>query len=988
MQDSIQSAKNKHVSRTHGIIRRKPLAQALSRATAVGIGLCGLFAVQCALAAPPAWDCRMAPDGRGWQCLKDGEPVADQAPATAAEITPAASPAQPAATPTPIPVPEPLPESLSDPSQPAASTAPAPPDVTTPVAPPAPATRPPVGSAVAPAARPPADALAIPDDRPAVDAEPLAAPDPQRQTPPAAALAVPTPATDRPPTASAFEQPGELPELTAPAMQPSPAAPPQAARPEASTTAQTTGQPSVQQGTAEQPAAAGIPSAYLASIDAGIEWGVCTAATGTRPVVTPGARPSQGGPIEITADTAVAELTPEQAEFSGKVRMTQDDLSLQAEHLTLNRRSGEVNASGGFLLTQPDIRFAGHNAAYQLTTRAAQVEQASYRIPAIRARGDAERAAFLGNGISQFDGISYTTCAPGDSAWLLTADELELDQNEGFGTARHASLRFLGVPLLYAPTFTFPIDNRRRSGVLVPTVGYSGNTGVDVSVPYYLNLAENYDLTLTPRLMSKRGLLLGSEFRYLTESSRGTLAVDLLPDDQERTTGSSTRGAVSLLSHTRFDARTTADLRVNYISDSDYLDDLGSSLAATSATHLERAGELRYYGDTWDLLGRVQYYQTIDDDILLADRPYSRLPQLLIDLEHPGGPAGLTYHLDGEYANFYRRDSVRGHRVDLAPAISLPFGESWWFLKPKVGARYTTYRLTDQTAGLDDSPSHLTGLFSLDSGLYYDRGINYFGSAATQTLEPRLYYLYVPSSDQDDHPLFDTAELDFNFDNLFRENRFNGADRIADANQVTLALTSRIYGEASGEELLRASLGQILYFEDRNVTLPDQAKGDDSSSAVVAELAAQLGGGWRSRAGVQWDPHDGSNGTIDQALAQISYRDDRRHVFNAAYRLRDGVTRQTDLAFYWPVNERFSLIGRHNYSLQDNRLLEALAGVEYGKCCWRVRALLRKYTDSNGDDHNLAFMLQLELNGLGRLGDDIDSTLERGVYGYRNDDDD
>ncbi|MCB1788215.1 MAG: LPS assembly protein LptD, partial [Gammaproteobacteria bacterium] len=222
-------------------------------------------------------------------------------------------------------------------------------------------------------------------------------------------------------------------------------------------------------------------------------------------------------------------------------------------------------------------------------------------------------------------------------------------------------------------------------------------------------------------------------------------------------------------------------------------------------------------------------------------------------------------------------------------------------------------------------------------------------------------------------------------DNLFRENRFNGPDRFGDANQLTLALTSRVFSDQSGAELLRASIGQTLYFADREVTLPGETVREDNSSAFVGEIAAALGGGWRARAGIQWDPNADDGGNVDQGLAQITYHDQDRRTLNLAYRLRDEVTEQTDLAFVWPVNDRWSVIGRHNHSLQDDRLLEALLGVEYGRCCWRVRALARQYTDGTGDDHNLGFFLQLELNGLGRLGDDIDEVLDTSIYGYRTD---
>lgn len=731
------------------------------------------------------------------------------------------------------------------------------------------------------------------------------------------------------------------------------------------------------------------PAAFAGALDAGIDWNSCriidlpSAAATADPEIG-----SLNAPISITADAVTAELDPETATFSGDVQLIQGSLELRAEQLKLDRISGQVTASGGILLSEPALRVAGSDASYQLKTRQGEINQASYRIPAIHARGDAVYAALIGDGVSRYRNISYTTCGPDSDDWLIEAKALELDHDEGLGTAKQAKLRFLGVPLLYVPTFTFPIDDRRRSGLLIPSIGYSNKTGADVSVPYYLNLAPNYDLTLVPRVLSKRGLMLGGEFRFLTDNTSGQLAAEFLSDDREIKVGDTRRGSASLTTQTWFNDRAEAALRLNYVSDSDYFNDFGGSLAATSATHVERTGEVAYHANTWDLVGRAQYYQTIDDTLAPVDRPYSRLPQLLLDLEDPDGLLGTTYHLDAEYVNFYRRDSVRGQRVDLFPAISLPLGDAWRYLEPKVGARYTGYRLRDAAPGANDAPSHLSGLFSVDGGLYFDRSASYFDTAATHTLEPRLYYLLVPSDNQDDQPVFDTAALDFNFDNLFRENRFAGADRFGDANQLTLALTSRMLGDASGEELLRASIGQILYFDDREVGLPGEPIGDDSNSALVAEIDAALGGGWRSRAGLQWDPHDGSNGTIEQALAQINYRDRTRdRMFNASYRLRDGVIQQTDLAAIWPINENFSLIGRHNYSLRDDRLLEALAGIEYGQCCWRLRAIVRRYATGTADDLNTAFLLQLELNGLGRLGANIDSALERGIYGYRSDDD-
>ena len=721
-------------------------------------------------------------------------------------------------------------------------------------------------------------------------------------------------------------------------------------------------------------------------LDTGIDWERCGPAAGTAAFLT--AAPDSGlAPtvIEAEADAAELDRDTDSALLTGNVRFFYGAQTLAADRVVYNRGEGRVTAEGDVLLQRPDARLAGNHLEMQIDGQSGTLTAAEYRVPAINARGTADRAEFGGNRVSRYANITYTTCRPGNDDWLLQADALELDHIEGVATADAATLRFLGVPIAYLPRFTFPIDDRRRSGVLVPSVGYSSNTGADISVPYYLNLAPNYDLTLVPRVMSKRGIALGGEFRFLTPQHQGTAVAEVVPHDREYLDGTA-RGSASLLTHSAWGQRLEGDIRFNYASDDDYVADLGDSLAATSLRQLERTGELNYFGNDWRLLGRVQHYQTLDRDITIAERPYARLPQVLLTLQHPDGVGGLTYHLRGEYVYFEKEGGVDGHRLDINPGVSLPLRRPWGYLEPKLAARYTRYELDDLslTSLSDDAPDRSVGIFSLDSGLNFERRASLFGISTRQTLEPRLYYLYASHTEQDDLPVFDTTELDFNFDNLFRENRFNGADRHGDANRLTVALQSRTLASATGAEILKASLGQIFYFRDRKVTLPTGALDEDDRSAVVSELSARLSANWRVRGGVQWDPDD----DFQQGLAQLHYSDGRDRVFNAAYRYRDNLLEQTDVAALWPLSPATSLIARWYYSQRENRTLEALAGIQYGRCCWRVRAVVRRFTDSDTDQYNTAFMLQLELNGLGSLGNDIDSLLERGIYGYqvRNDD--
>jgi len=561
-----------------------------------------------------------------------------------------------------------------------------------------------------------------------------------------------------------------------------------------------------------------------------------------------------------------------------------------------------------------------------------------------------------------------------------------LNKNTGVGEAKNVSVSFKGVPFFYLPYLTFPIDDRRKSGVLTPTIGTSDSAGADISVPYYFNIAPHMDATITPRIMSKRGLMLGGEFRYLAENFSAELRGEVLPNDREQKSGGNEdRGAFSIKARSTPAERWRYDLNINHISDENYLDDFGGSLAAVSTRHQERRGDIRYQGDGWNFLGRVQNYQTIDTTIATNSQPYDRLPQLLVTMNKPNQALGLTYHLNAEYVSFGHNSDTKiaGDRINLRPGVSLPLRNSWGFLTPKVTIDHTSYKLDNQTAGLDNSPSRTLPTLSLDGGLIFERETNLFDSALTQTLEPRLFYLYTPEEDQSEIPDFDTAEYDFSFANLFRENRFSGSDKIGDANQLTTAVTTRFLETESGRELAQASIGQIFYFRDRDVQLQSSSSttANDSSSSVVAAISANLGNNWRANAALQWNPHQDDNAT-EKGSAGIHYKDSANRIVNASYRYTSGTIEQTDVSARWPITHNLTAVGRWNYSLLFNETMEKFAGIEYSNCCWTTRFVARDYKSSVDDEGNLAFFIQLELKGLTSIGDKVDRFLERGILGY------
>ncbi|MGD8999014.1 MAG: LPS assembly protein LptD [Granulosicoccaceae bacterium] len=693
-------------------------------------------------------------------------------------------------------------------------------------------------------------------------------------------------------------------------------------------------------------------------------------------------------PIDVDAENATVAQEGVST-FTGNVNLKRADQRLRADRVDYDRDNETVTATGAVVLRDNELEIKSGEAKLDLVRDTGEINDANYRLYDRHARGEAEQIHRdnVAN-ITTLSKTTYTTCDPGSNDWYLRAKNIELDHDEGVGTARHVSVSFMGIPFFYSPWMTFPIDDRRKSGFLTPSFGSSDESGTEINVPYYWNIAPNRDATLAPRLLSKRGLQLNGEYRYLQARSSGQVNLEYLPGDNEY--DDEDRVLFAYKHHNRFAERWTTDVNFNYASDRDYFEDLGTDISLSSITHLERRLDLRYQGNNFNMLGRLHDYQTIDR---AATDQYARLPQILFNARFPDKAYGLDYGVRGELVHFDRDDSVTGTRVDIEPEVRWPLANSWAYVTPKLGYRYTRYSLNDTQAGADDSPDRGLPIASIDSGLFFEREFSFANTDLIQTLEPRAYYLYIPKRDQDNlivnsdgnDVVFDTGEYDFSFAQLFRENRFTGADRVNDANQLTLALTTRVIDPDTGTEHLKASIGQILYFDDREVTLPGQAVIDDNSSDFVAEINARLTNSWSGRAGVQWDTGDSK---ADRSVLSVRYQPDDKRIINLAYRQRRPDLEQADLSFSWPLGRQVNMVGRWNYSLEQQRTLDGFAGIEYESCCWIVRLVGREYVNSIDplDTHeNNVIMLQLELKGLTSFGDRVKSFLGRGILGYGRD---
>ena len=726
----------------------------------------------------------------------------------------------------------------------------------------------------------------------------------------------------------------------------------------------------------------GAPAAAAVSQPNDAQCGSAFEFIGPDPAVAARAKAS-GQPIYVVADST--EGTPGgEIQLRGQAAIVKGDRQLNADEVTFNRDSQAAVAVGAVVFGDSRMMLEGSSLEYNIDSDQGTIENASYALREKRARGRATRIIRRDASRHTLEGAFYTTCPPGKRDWAVRSTKVDLDFDAGEGTARNVVLDFKGVPILYSPYFSFPLSDERKSGFLTPSASTGGKNGFQVRAPYYLNLAPNYDATVTPRYMSKRGLMMEGLGRYLFSDFNGQVGGTYLPSDSE---ADRDRSLLTFKESGAFTPRWTHYLTFNRVSDNAYFEDFGNGINDVSTTHLQRLATTSYNGDNWRVSGQVETYQT-----LFGSKPYRRLPQLSFNTSG-FAPGGLSYTLDSEYAIYDHPDLVHGTRLDLYPSISLPFERAAFRIEPRVGYRYTQYDLKQQLPGLDDKPSRALPILSLDSGLFFERDLDLWGVSAQQTLEPRLFYLYVPRRNQDDMPLFDTGDTDFNFQSLFRTNRFSGPDRQGDANQVTAAVTSRFMSASSGVEMFRASIGQTRYLRDRQVLLRSGPAIESNESAIVGELWARLTRALVASGDLEWDPDSGST---QRSVIGLYYRPQNGALLNASYRMRrelpnlsaPGLTdslEQVDLSGIVPLGRNWQLVGRSYYSLPDSKFIESFVGVGYESCCWGARVVTRRYVRRYSGDTTSSIMFELELKGLTNIGNKVENLLTEGVFGYNRD---
>lgn len=681
---------------------------------------------------------------------------------------------------------------------------------------------------------------------------------------------------------------------------------------------------------------------------------------GTRAVelVADGEAELQRGDITLTADRLIYREVSDEAIAEGNVRLAQgtDEITGPAARIVVGARTGEFESPRYAITRRSDPR-AGE-APREVT-----------------GSGEAEGLYFEGENQYRLRNATWTSCRPEDPDWYVKARDLHLDYDSEVGTMRHGTVVFKDVPMLWVPWAEFPLVGRRQSGLLAPTVGTSNKTGLDITQPYYWNIAPNYDATLSPRFMSRRGLQLGGEFRYLGEDHAGELRTEWLAND--RVSGES-RSLGAWQHQHRITSRLYASLDVNAVSDDEYFEDLSSRVSVASKVNLLRQGRLDYYGaDWWSASALVQRYQTLS-----GDEPYRKLPELRLNANRAGMAGGTTWALESQYTDFEHPEKTRyvnGSRLVLYPQVSLPIERSGYFIIPKLGLHYTKYRLDDPyIAGGRTSITRSVPIFSIDSGLIFERETSLFGNAYQQTLEPRVFYVKAPDRKQDDIPVFDTARYDFSFAQMFSESAYSGSDRVADADQITVALSSRLIDPRNGAERLRVAVGQRHYFSDQRVALPGEPLRIDRRTDFLAALSGRVTATTTLSSAWQYNPRDSQTERFNFG---VGWQPEYAKAINLNYRWTRGVLRDIDVSAQWPLGGRWYGVGRVTRSIRENRVTEAIAGIEYDGGCWVFRTVAHRFATTT-DRVTQSLFLQLELNGLASIGSNPVGLLKRSVSGY------
>jgi LPS-assembly protein len=767
-------------------------------------------------------------------------------------------------------------------------------------------------------------------------------------------------------------------------------------------------------------------------------WGNCTIQLGTQKYYVPDKTQRDKANVDLNSNAAEI-YDNEIGNYQGRVEMKRADQQASSNSANYDSVSETLDLHGNVFYSEDELSLYTDTATLKLASDEARLRDTLFISPTTPIRGKANTVYRDSKSYSRYKDVAYTSCEPGNQDWIVHASDLKMDKSTGRGAAKNAWVEFKGIPVFYSPYLSFPMDDRRKSGFLAPVFGKTQQGGFNFSAPFYWNIAPNYDATLRPRYYTNRGALMAGDFRYLTEKSKGLVSAEYMPDD---TLENKPRYLATIKNNTRFTRNINSNLDLNYVSDREYFSELGNALSFPNFSHVRSYADTSYVDRGISLVGRIESFQTIDPRLRGRLRPYRRLPQINLNLNHAFQSMPVKTAMESEYVYFQHDDSTLpdGHRFNVKPYVSFPLQTASAYLTPKLSLQHTQYFLDKPNTGVSDTVSRTLPIASIDSGLFFEKDLTIAGNSLLHTLEPRLFYLYIPKANQKDIPIFDSSLYDFWYSSLFRENRFSGTDRIQDANQVTAALSSRLVDPKTGLEKLKLSIGEIFYFQDREVTAPVvrigtkflESRAETSAfSPLVAELSSQVNRHFSVETGMQWDPEIND---IVRGKAVLHFVNDPGEIFNIGYLYRKntlikdtldsktdaelaaeldqpvanvGELRnnqriirsndiiQSDVSFRWPIYDDWFAVGRWQYSFLYNQTQEGFFGFEKENCCWRFRVIGRRYVNNIRAAANSAIapdtpansqtgiFFQIEFKGLTGIGEKLDDFFTQSIYGYR-----
>ena len=704
--------------------------------------------------------------------------------------------------------------------------------------------------------------------------------------------------------------------------------------------------------------------------------------------------------IEVSADNSSG--TEGQLLLTGNVSVIQGNRSIEADSVAFDRDQQFTEASGNVAYREPGVVLQGEHLTFDSERQHATVNQAHFALHEPQLSGAAQQLERDASGEITIEDGAVTFCAPEDPQWYIKTETLKIEPDEGMATATHATLRWSGVPIFYVPWMTFPVDDRRKTGLLFPSIGSDTRGGLDVTTPIYFNLAPNYDATYSPRYIGERGLLHQANGRWLSQyAGAWDVTGQYISDDDKYSEdfpeGDSERWAIGVKHRGNYGESWRTTIKYNKVSDPDYVRDLdNSTLSSQRQTALKQLGQIDYLGEDWKVSLQAQQFQSLADDIT---NNYKKLPQLTARWRGDANLAGLQPIALLQYSNFDTdANRVRGERIYGEAGVTYPLNWTWGFLRTTAKYRSVAYDLENLRSLPEDKPDASSGVFSVDGGLIFERATTFGGQSASQTLEPRVFYLYSEYDEQRGQPDFDSAELTFSYTQLFRDTRFSGHDRLDDANQISVGVTTRFFADSDGRERLNASIGQIFYFRDREVRLKARSPVlDESLSATAVEFNWFPNETWSVRSSMLYDTEDNE---FDALSAQVGYRPITGQIFNVGYTLREPppsqskrpVTEQANFSAYYPIGDNWGAFAAVEYSLEGNEFVEDMVGVEYDNCCWKMRLLYMRYLDTAGSfapdfsdpdlERENAVQFQFVLKGMGGFGSRVENLMRDMIRGF------